>query len=172
MQGLQEPAEDAGLFGKLKQAANRVKYTVAGAEGWAMYSTQHRQRAACRSRGRQIPAGLATPQVRTGADDRSGRWPGARRRLRVFDPLHAHRRDTGKLHRPGRSRCRRIAGRRRLQGDGTARITGSAALSPTTTASTSFIFAALFPEHRDGEVSKSAELAREMGYLRQSDASC
>jgi 3-hydroxyacyl-CoA dehydrogenase len=30
MQGLQEPAPDAGMFGKLKQAANRVKYTVAG----------------------------------------------------------------------------------------------------------------------------------------------
>ena len=33
MQGVQEP--DAGLFGKLKQAANRVKYTVAGGGGVA-----------------------------------------------------------------------------------------------------------------------------------------
>ncbi len=33
MQGVQEPAADAGLFGKLKQAANRVKYTVAGGGG-------------------------------------------------------------------------------------------------------------------------------------------
>jgi 3-hydroxyacyl-CoA dehydrogenase len=33
MQGVQEPAEDAGLFGKLKRAANRVKYTVAGGGG-------------------------------------------------------------------------------------------------------------------------------------------
>jgi 3-hydroxyacyl-CoA dehydrogenase len=33
MQGMQEPAQDAGMFGKLKQAANRVKYTVAGGGG-------------------------------------------------------------------------------------------------------------------------------------------
>ena len=33
MQGVQEPAQDAGLFGKLKQAADRVKYTVAGGGG-------------------------------------------------------------------------------------------------------------------------------------------
>ncbi|MDH4216773.1 MAG: 3-hydroxyacyl-CoA dehydrogenase/enoyl-CoA hydratase family protein, partial [Gallionella sp.] len=33
MQGVQEPAPDTGLFGKLKQAADRVKYTVAGGGG-------------------------------------------------------------------------------------------------------------------------------------------
>ena len=33
MQGVQEPAQDAGLFGKLKGAVNRVKYTVAGHGG-------------------------------------------------------------------------------------------------------------------------------------------
>jgi 3-hydroxyacyl-CoA dehydrogenase len=33
MQGVQEPAPDAGMFGKLKQAASRVKYTVAGGGG-------------------------------------------------------------------------------------------------------------------------------------------
>ena len=33
MQGLQEPAQDSGMFGKLKQAASRVKYTVAGGGG-------------------------------------------------------------------------------------------------------------------------------------------
>ena len=33
MQGVQEPVPDAGLFGKLKGAANRVKYTVAGGGG-------------------------------------------------------------------------------------------------------------------------------------------
>ena len=33
MQGVQEPAQDAGMFGKLKQAANRVKYTIAGGGG-------------------------------------------------------------------------------------------------------------------------------------------
>jgi len=30
MQGFQEPAQDAGMFGKLKGAVNRVKYTAAG----------------------------------------------------------------------------------------------------------------------------------------------
>ncbi len=30
MQGVQEPTQDAGMFGNLKQAANRVKYTIAG----------------------------------------------------------------------------------------------------------------------------------------------
>jgi 3-hydroxyacyl-CoA dehydrogenase len=33
LQGMQEPSPDAGMFGKLKQAANRVKYTVAGGGG-------------------------------------------------------------------------------------------------------------------------------------------
>jgi 3-hydroxyacyl-CoA dehydrogenase len=33
MQGVQQPTEDTGLFGKLKQAASRVKYTVAGGGG-------------------------------------------------------------------------------------------------------------------------------------------
>ncbi|MFA5826662.1 MAG: 3-hydroxyacyl-CoA dehydrogenase/enoyl-CoA hydratase family protein, partial [Gallionellaceae bacterium] len=33
MQGVQEPAQDAGLFGKIKGAVNRVKYTVAGHDG-------------------------------------------------------------------------------------------------------------------------------------------
>ncbi|NNM69771.1 MAG: 3-hydroxyacyl-CoA dehydrogenase/enoyl-CoA hydratase family protein [Gallionella sp.] len=33
MQGMQESAGDAGMLGKLKQAANRVKYTVAGGGG-------------------------------------------------------------------------------------------------------------------------------------------
>ncbi len=33
MQGVQEPAPEAGMFGKLKQAASRVKYTVAGGGG-------------------------------------------------------------------------------------------------------------------------------------------
>lgn len=33
MQGVQEPAAEAGLLGKFRQAANRVKYTVAGGGG-------------------------------------------------------------------------------------------------------------------------------------------
>ena len=33
MQGVQDPAPDAGLFGKIKGAADRVKYTVAGGGG-------------------------------------------------------------------------------------------------------------------------------------------
>ncbi|MDH2918670.1 MAG: 3-hydroxyacyl-CoA dehydrogenase/enoyl-CoA hydratase family protein [Sideroxydans sp.] len=33
MQGVQEPAADAGMFGKLKGAVSRVKYTVAGGGG-------------------------------------------------------------------------------------------------------------------------------------------
>ncbi len=33
MQGVQEPVPEAGMFGKLKQAASRVKYTVAGGGG-------------------------------------------------------------------------------------------------------------------------------------------
>ncbi len=33
MQGMQEPAPDAGMFGKFKQAASRVKYTIAGGGG-------------------------------------------------------------------------------------------------------------------------------------------
>jgi 3-hydroxyacyl-CoA dehydrogenase len=33
MQGVQKPAPEAGMFGKLKQAASRVKYTVAGGGG-------------------------------------------------------------------------------------------------------------------------------------------
>ena len=33
MQGMQEPAPDEGMFGKIKQAASRVKYTIAGGGG-------------------------------------------------------------------------------------------------------------------------------------------
>ncbi len=33
MQGVQEPVPEAGMFGKIKQAASRVKYTVAGGGG-------------------------------------------------------------------------------------------------------------------------------------------
>ncbi|OIR16272.1 putative 3-hydroxyacyl-CoA dehydrogenase [mine drainage metagenome] len=33
MQGMQEPAPDEGLFGRFKQAASRVKYTIAGGGG-------------------------------------------------------------------------------------------------------------------------------------------
>ncbi len=33
LQGMQEPSPDAGMLGKFKQAANRVKYTVAGGGG-------------------------------------------------------------------------------------------------------------------------------------------
>src|SRR5487761_2244742 len=33
MQGMQEPAPDEGMFGRFKQAASRVKYTIAGGGG-------------------------------------------------------------------------------------------------------------------------------------------
>ncbi|MFM2407305.1 MAG: hypothetical protein RL358_47 [Pseudomonadota bacterium] len=103
MQGVQEPAPDAGLFGKLKGAVSRVKYTVAGGGGM----------------GDLFNAAIATPQIRARADHRSGGRLGVRRRLRILHPLHAHRCHAGKLHRLGRSGGRPIARRRRLQRDGT-----------------------------------------------------
>ncbi len=123
MQGVQESADQpSGLFDKLKGAANRVKYTVAGGGGLGqVLNAATGQRAARRGSDREVPACVAAPQVCAGADHRGGVRAGAGWRLRIPAPLHKNSGRAGKLHRTGRGRCRRIAGGRRLQGDGDAR---------------------------------------------------
>ena len=109
-----DAAQHAGMFGKLKGAVSRVKYTVAGGGGMgdmlnaATGNVPHVEDVVAKFQ--QVSH---APQIRAGAHHRGGGWPGARRRLRILHPLHAHRRHAGKLHRPGRSR-RRPAARRRI----------------------------------------------------------
>jgi 3-hydroxyacyl-CoA dehydrogenase len=127
MQGVQEAADaPAGIFDKLKGAAQRVKYS------------------------RQIPAGVAAPEICTGAHDCGGVRPRARRRLRIFHALHAHRCIAGNLHRPSRSRRRHIACGRRLQGNGAARGAGGTMFFKRWPRRHLSLPAALLQKYRDG----------------------
>ena len=171
MQGVQEPAPDGGLFGRLKGATQRVKYTIAGGGGLgdivnaATGNVPHVADVVA-----EIPAGLAAPEIRAGADHRRGGRPGARRRLRIRDPLHAHRRRrwkaTSAWSKSASACCPRAAAARRWRC--APRMMQRA--SPATTASTcSRYLRKYFQQIAMGEVAKSAELAREMGYLKASD---
>ncbi len=143
--GIRRPARQAQGRGHPRQIHRRGRRR-AGRD----HERRHRQRAACRSRGRQVPARVATPQIRAGAHHRRGGRPGARRRLRILHPLLAHRRHAGKLHRPGRSRRRPAARGRRLQGDDAARLAGSTTLRQRAPRGHLPLRAPLLPEHRHG----------------------
>ena len=92
----------------------------------------------------------AADQVLAGADGRRGARPGARRRLRIHDACGAHGCGARKLHRPGRSRRRPAARRRRLQGIRGARRAGSARGANGGRRSFA-VHAHVFRDGRDGE---------------------
>ncbi len=164
MQGLQEPASDAGMFGKLKQAANRVKYTVAG--GGSMGDLFNAatgnvprveaviakfQQATMRIKYAQVPVVSAVDGLALG-----GGCEIIMHSARVVASLESYiglvEVGVGVLPAGGGSK--------------------EATLRAASEAKGGDLFPFLrryFQNIAMGEVAKSAELAREMGYLRPSD---
>jgi len=164
MQGVQEPAADAGLFGKLKQAANRVKYTVAGGGGVgdvlnaATGNVPHVE--AVVAKFQHVSQRLKYALVPTiAAVDGLALGGGCEISLhcsRVVATLESYIGlvEVGVGVLPAGGGCKEMALRAALDARG----------------------GDVFPHLRRyfqniamGEVAKSAEMAREMGYLRQSD---
>ena len=164
MQGVQQPAQDAGLFGKLKQAVNRVKYTVAGGGGVADVfnaatgNVPHVE--AVVAKFQQVSQRLKYALVPTiAAVDGLALGGGCEISLhcsRVVATLESYIGlvEVGVGVLPAGGGCKEMALRAALDARG----------------------GDVFPHLRRyfqniamGEVAKSAELAREMGYLRASD---
>ena len=164
MQGVQEPAEDAGMFGKLKGAANRVKYTIAGGGGLgeivnaATGNVPHVE--AVVAKFQQVSQRLKYAQVPTiAAIDGLALGGGCEFSIhcsRIVATLESYIGlvEVGVGVLPAGGGCKEMAQRASAEARG----------------------GDIFPHLRRyfqniamGEVSKSAELAREMGYLRPSD---
>ena len=164
MQGMQESAGDAGMLGKLKQAANRVKYTVAGGGGMgdlfkAAIGDVPRveaviakfQQATMRIKYAQVPVVSAVDGLALG-----GGCEIIMHSARVVASLESYiglvEVGVGVLPAGGGSK--------------------EAAIRAAAEAKGGDLFPFLrryFQNIAMGEVAKSAELAREMGYLRPSD---
>src|SRR5512146_287959 len=148
MQGVQEPAEDAGMFGKLKQAANRVKYTVAGGGGLGDVLN------AAAGNVPKVEAVVAKFQ------QTSMRLKYAQAPIIATLESYIGLVEVGVGLLPAGGGCKEMAQRasqeaQRFSNDNRVDI---------------FPFVRrYFQNIALGEVAKSAELAREMGYLRQSD---
>ena len=170
MQGVQEPAPDAGLFGKLKQAANRVKYTVAGGGGLgdmlnaAAGNVPHVE--AVVAKFQQVSQRLKYAQVPTiAAVDGLALGGGCEFSIhctRVVATLESYIGlvEVGVGVLPAGGGCKEMAQRAAQEAQ---RFANENRID---------VFPYLrryFQNIAMGEVSKSAELAREMGYLRQSD---
>ncbi|MFZ2541531.1 MAG: enoyl-CoA hydratase/isomerase family protein, partial [Gallionella sp.] len=170
MQGVQEPAPDAGMFGKLKQAANRVKYTVAGGGSMgdlfdAAIGNVPKVEAVV-AKFQQVSQRLKYAQVPTiAAVDGLALGGGCEFSIhcsRIVATLESYIGlvEVGVGVLPAGGGCKEMAQRaaqeaQRFANDNRVDI---------------FPFVRrYFQQIAMGEVSKSAELAREMGYLRQSD---
>ena len=170
MQGVQEPAQDSGLFGKLKQAANRVKYTVAGGGGLgdvlnaATGNVPHVE--AVVAKFQQVSQRLKYAQVPTiAAVDGLALGGGCEFSIhctRIVATLESYIGlvEVGVGVLPAGGGCKEMAQRAAQEAQ---RFANDNRID---------VFPFLrryFQNIAMGEVSKSAELAREMGYLRQSD---
>ncbi|MDO8263984.1 MAG: 3-hydroxyacyl-CoA dehydrogenase/enoyl-CoA hydratase family protein [Gallionella sp.] len=170
MQGVQEPAPDAGLFDKLKQAANRVKYTVAGGGGLgdvlnaAAGNVPHVE--AVVAKFQQVSQRLKYAQVPTiAAVDGLALGGGCEFSIhctRIVATLESYIGlvEVGVGVLPAGGGCKEMAQRAAQEAQ---RFANDNRID---------VFPFLrryFQNIAMGEVSKSAELAREMGYLRQSD---
>ena len=163
MQGLQE-APDEGLFGKLKGAANRVKYTVAGGGGLGDVLNAATgnvpkveavvakfQQTSMRLKYAQVPTIAAVDGLALG-----GGCEFSLHSTRTVATLESYIGlvEVGVGLLPAGGGCKEMAQRAAAEARG------------------GDIFPFLkryFQQIAMGEVAKSAELAREMGYLRQSD---
>jgi len=163
MQGLQE-TPDEGLFGKLKGAANRVKYTVAGGGGLGDMLNAATgnvpkveavvakfQQTSMRLKYAQIPTIAAVDGLALG-----GGCEFSLHSTRIVATLESYIGlvEVGVGLLPAGGGCKEMAQRAAAEARG------------------GDIFPFLkryFQQIAMGEVAKSAELAREMGYLRQSD---
>jgi len=163
MQGLQE-TPDEGLFGKLKGAANRVKYTVAGGGGLGDMLNAATgnvpkveavvakfQQTSMRLKYAQVPTIAAVDGLALG-----GGCEFSLHSTRIVATLESYIGlvEVGVGLLPAGGGCKEMAQRAAAEARG------------------GDIFPFLkryFQQIAMGEVAKSAELAREMGYLRQSD---
>ncbi|MDP2760548.1 MAG: 3-hydroxyacyl-CoA dehydrogenase/enoyl-CoA hydratase family protein [Sideroxyarcus sp.] len=164
MQGLQEPAQDAGMLGKLKQAANRVKYTVAGGGGIgdvlnaAAGNVPHVE--AVVAKFQQVSQRLKYAQVPTiAAVDGLALGGGCEFSIhctRIVATLESYIGlvEVGVGLLPAGGGCKEMAQRAAAEARG-------GDIFP--------ILKRYFQHIAMGEVAKSAEMAREMGYLRSSD---
>jgi 3-hydroxyacyl-CoA dehydrogenase len=170
MQGVQEPAPDAGMFDRLKQAASRVKYTVAGGGGLGEVlnaATGHMPRVeAVVAKFQQVSQRLRYAQVPTvAAVDGLALGGGCEFSIhcsRIVATLESYIGlvEVGVGLLPAGGGCKEMALRAAQEAQ---RFANENRVD---------IFPFLrryFQNIATGEVSKSAELAREMGYLRQSD---
>jgi len=170
MQGVQEPAPGTGLFDKLKQAADRVKYTVAGGGGLgealnaATGNVPHVE--AVVAKFQQISQRLKYAQIPTiAAVDGLALGGGCEFPMhctRIVATLESYIGlvEVGVGLLPAGGGCKEMAQRAAQEAQ---RFANDSRID---------VFPFLrryFQQIAMGEVSKSAELAREMGYLRQSD---
>jgi len=170
MQGVQEPAAESGLFGKLKQAANRVKYTVAGGGGIgdvlnaATGNVPHVE--AVVAKFQQVSMRLKYALVPTiAAVDGLALGGGCEFSIhcsRIVATLESYIGlvEVGVGVLPAGGGCKEMAQRAAAEAQ---RFANDNRID---------VFPFLrryFQNIAMGEVAKSAEMAREMGYLRQSD---
>jgi 3-hydroxyacyl-CoA dehydrogenase len=170
MQGMQEGAESGGLLGRLKGAATRVKYTVAGGGGLGDVlnaATGHVphvadvvakfQQVSQRLRYAQVPTIAAVDGLALG-----GGCEFSMHCSRIVATLESYIGlvEVGVGLLPAGGGCKEMAMRAAAEAQRLA-IEGRADVFPH--------LKRYFQNIATGEVAKSAELAREMGYLRQSD---
>ncbi|ADE12085.1 3-hydroxyacyl-CoA dehydrogenase/enoyl-CoA hydratase family protein [Sideroxydans lithotrophicus] len=170
MQGMQEPAPEEGMFGKFKQAASRVKYTIAGGGGMGEIFNAATgnvpkveavvakfQQASMRLKYAQVPTIAAIDGLALG-----GGCEFSIHCSRIVATLESYIGlvEVGVGLLPAGGGCKEMAQR--------------AAAEAQRFASDNRVD--VFPYMRKyfqniamGEVAKSAEMAREMGYLKQSD---
>ncbi|MBI5625644.1 MAG: 3-hydroxyacyl-CoA dehydrogenase/enoyl-CoA hydratase family protein, partial [Nitrosomonadales bacterium] len=170
MQGVQETAPDAGMFDKLKQAASRVKYTVAGKGGLgdvlnaAAGNVPHVE--AVVAKFQQVSMRLKYAQVPTiAAVDGLALGGGCEFSIhcsRIVATLESYIGlvEVGVGILPAGGGCKEMACRAAQEAQHFAND-NRVDIFP--------FLRRYFQNIAMGEVSKSAELAREMGYLRQSD---
>ncbi len=170
MQGMQEGAATGGLLDKLKGAATRVKYTVAGGGGLGDIvnaATGHVphvadvvakfQQVSQRLRYAQVPTIAAVDGLALG-----GGCEFSMHCSRIVATLESYIGlvEVGVGLLPAGGGCKEMAMRAAAEAQRLA-IEGRADIFPH--------LKRYFQNIATGEVAKSAELAREMGYLRQSD---
>jgi 3-hydroxyacyl-CoA dehydrogenase len=164
MQGVQTPPEDAGIFGKFKQAASRVKFTIAGGGGLGdivnAATGNAPQVEAVVAKFQQVSMRLKYAQVPTiAAVDGLALGGGCEFSIhctRIVATLESYIGlvEVGVGLLPAGGGCKEMAQRAAAEARG-------GDIFP--------ILRRYFQNIAMGEVAKSAEIAREMGYLRQSD---
>jgi len=170
MQGVQEPTQDAGMFGKLKGAVNRVKYTAAGGGGIGdLFNAATGnvpkveevvakfQRVSQRLKYAQVPTIAAVDGLALG-----GGCEFSIHCTRLVATLESYIGlvEVGVGLLPAGGGCKEMAQRAAQEAQ---RFANDNRVD---------VFPYLrryFQNIAMGEVAKSAEMAREMGYLRQSD---